>query len=61
MSGTLRYKQNEVFPYQIDVEKIEIHPPEEELPTLASLRGIAPDMTGSLDSVEFVRKLRNAG
>lgn len=61
VSGTLRYKQNEVFPYQIDVEKIELHPPEQELPSLASLRGIAPDMTGDVDSVEFIRRLRNAG
>ena len=59
VSGTLRYKQNEIFPYQIDVKKIEIHPPEDELPTLASLRGIAPDMTGDVDSVEFVRRLRD--
>jgi hypothetical protein len=60
VSGTLRYKQNEVFPYQVDAERIEIHPPDDELPTLASLRGIAPAMTGDLDSVEFIRRLRNA-
>ena len=60
VSGTFLYKKNEVFPYQIEVGKIEIHPPKEELPTLSSLRGIAPDMTGKLDSVGFVRKLRNA-
>lgn len=30
-------------------------------PTLGSLRGIAPDMTGDLDSVEFVRKQRDGG
>lgn len=60
VSGTFLYKKNEVFPYQIEVGAIEVHPPEEELPTLASLRGIAPGMTGDLDSVEFIRRLRNA-
>jgi hypothetical protein len=30
-----------------------------DLSTLGSLRGIAPDMTGDLDSVEFIRKQRD--
>lgn len=57
-AGTLRYKKNEVFPYCIDVRSLEIFPPENELPTLESMRGIAPDATGALDSIEFVRRLR---
>lgn len=58
--GLLRYKKNEVFPHQIDVESLEVFPPAEELPTLRSLRGMAPEATGSLDSVTFVRQLRDA-
>ena len=30
------------------------------LPTLSSLRGTAPDCTGEMSSVEFVRKLRDS-
>lgn len=58
-SGTLRYKTGEVYPYRVDVKDIDVYPPEEELPTLESLRGIAPDITGDLDSVQFIRKLRS--
>ncbi len=57
--GTLRYKRNELSPYRVDVENIEIYPPEEQLPTLESLRGVAPEITGEEDSVEFVRRLRS--
>lgn len=60
VSGTLRYKKREIFPYQIDVEDLEIYPPSEKTPSLSSLRGMAPKVTGGLDSVAFVRKLRDA-
>jgi hypothetical protein len=60
VSGVLRYKMSEAFPHQIDVESIEVLPLEEELPTLRSLRGMAPGATGALDSVTFVRRLRDA-
>lgn len=58
--GVLHYRQGEAFPTEIDAEDIEIYPKEDELPTLGSLRGMAPGMTGDLDSVAFVRKLREA-
>lgn len=60
VSGVLRYKENEPFPHQIDVESVEVLPLAEELPTLRSLRGIAPEAAGALDSVAFVRRLRDA-
>jgi hypothetical protein len=60
VSGILRYKMNEAFPHQVDVESIEVMPLAEELPTLRSVRGLAPDATGPLDSVAFVRQLRDA-
>lgn len=59
IKGKLRYKKRESFPYAIDVIDFEIYPPEEELPTLEDLRGIAPNATGNVDSVAFVRALRN--
>lgn len=58
--GILRYREREPFPYLIEVEKLEIYPRPEDLPTLASLRGMAPNATGGVDSVAFVRALRDA-
>jgi len=57
--GKLRYKRRDSFPYSMDVEKLEISPPENELPTLFDLLGMAPNATGELSSEEFVRKIRN--
>lgn len=56
--GIMHYRENEAFPTKIDVEDIEIYPPENELPALSSLRGMAPEVTGDLNPVDFVRKLR---
>ena len=39
---------------------IEIYPPEDELPTIFDLRGIAPNATGDRKSEDFIRDLRNA-
>lgn len=61
VSGQLRYKHLEKFPYAINVEHIEVLPPENELPTLYDLRGIAPDATGDLSAADFVRTLRDEG
>ncbi len=58
--GSLHYKQNEVFPYRVDVQDIEVFPHQDELPDLRSLRGAVPGITGELDSVTFVRRLRDA-
>ena len=57
--GTLRYKELSPFPYAIKVKRVEIMPPIETLPTLASLRGIAPRATGDLSAAEFVYELRH--
>lgn len=45
-------------PIKILVKEIVTHPYDQDLPTLSDLRGINFD-TGGLDSVEFVRKLRD--
>jgi len=60
VKGELRFRAVSKHPHEIFVEEIEIFPPEEELPTLYELRGIAPDLTGDLSSEEFVRKIRDA-
>lgn len=57
--GKLRYKKRDNFPYSMDVEELEISPPENELPTLFDLLGMAPNATGELSSEEFIRKIRD--
>jgi hypothetical protein len=60
VSGIMTYRLREKFPYKIAVkEPIKIYPPENELPHLADLRGIAPEATGDLTSEEFVGKIRD--
>ena len=58
-SGELHYPAGSDLPRSIKVETVEILPEDDELPNLADLRGIAPDITGDLSSEEFVRMLRN--
>lgn len=60
VKGELNFKAISKYPHEIIVEEIDIFPPEEELPSLHDLRGIAPDLTGSLSSEQFVRKIRDA-
>ena len=57
--GRLKYKTRDTYPYEMSVKDIEVHPEIEELPTLGSLWGIAPDATGTLTSEEFIRRTRN--
>lgn len=58
-SGELHYPAGSNLPRSIKVETVEILPEDDELPSLADLRGIAPDITGDLSSEEFVRMLRD--
>jgi hypothetical protein len=60
VAGQVKYQMRGFFPHEVEVAAMEVYPEEHELPTLGSLRGIAPDATGRLDSVAFVRSLRNA-
>jgi hypothetical protein len=59
VQGTLRYKSWAPFPHAIDAESIEILPEDDDLPTLAQLRGIAPHATGDLPSEAFVQAIRD--
>ncbi len=60
VSGKLKYKKRDRFPYGVDVETIEIYPEESQLPSIFDLKGISPEATGNLSSEEFIRRLRNA-
>lgn len=56
--GKLRYKHWDKFPYAIDADELEIYPPDDQLPKLSDLRGIAPDLTNGLEDGEFLEKIR---
>jgi hypothetical protein len=60
VTGQTKIRRGDFFPHEIEVFSMETYPDEEELPTLSSLRGIAPDATGGMDSVAFINAIRNA-
>lgn len=60
VGGRLLFRSMDYHPHAIEVERIYIMPDEDDLPTLMDLRGIAPDLTGGLNAIEFVKKIRNA-
>ncbi len=59
VAGEMRYRTGNNFPYEILVNDIEIFPTEDKIPTLYELRGIAPNATGEMSSVEFINYLRD--
>lgn len=58
--GTFEFVAGSPFPERIVVDRIEVNPPEDELPTLRSLFGVAPQLTRGIDSVTYVRRQRDA-
>lgn len=58
VSGECLYRPEASFPYQINVREMERLPPDEELPNLRDIYGIAPDAAGNQSSEAFVRRLR---
>jgi hypothetical protein len=59
VEGIALYRKDSPFPYAMKVEDIFPRRPDDELPTMRSLHGVAPDATDGLSGEEFVRKLRN--
>lgn len=57
--GRMRYRSRSTKPYEMNVEEIEIHPSEEDLPTLSELRGIAPDALDGQTTEKFLWEIRN--
>ena len=57
--GAIEYLAGSAFPHRIVAERIEIHPDEDELPTLRSLAGSVPNLTKGVDSVTYIRRLRD--
>ena len=58
--GTARYGPATAFPNTVDVERIEVHPSNESLPTLGDLYGTVPNLTAGVESASFVRAQRDA-
>jgi hypothetical protein len=60
VEGWALYRKDSPFPYAMRVEDIHLRAPDNELPTMQSVHGIAPDATDGVRAEDFVRKLRNA-
>ena len=60
IQGSFKYRSKALLPHEVEVKEIEVLPPDEELPSLSSLRGMAPNAAGGKDSVVFVREIRDA-
>lgn len=58
VDGTLRYKWLSPYPHAITATDIEIYPPEDQLPGILELKGIAPNATDGLTAEEFVERIR---
>jgi hypothetical protein len=59
VSGSLHFQPESPFPHRVHVTKMELHPPDTELPTLSELKGMAPDCTRGLSSIDFLRAIRD--
>jgi len=59
VTGLLSFPDDSCYPSRVQVEEIEIHPPDDQLPTLRSLFGAMPGATGGKSAAEFVRGLRD--
>lgn len=57
--GTLYHDKDKAFPHMVQVKRMETHPRDTDLPTLESLKGLAPGCTGGIESVAYVRSMRD--
>lgn len=58
VEGQLKYYEGDLWPHEVKVRTIRVHPRNDDLPTLSDLAGAAPRATGELSAAEFVRGLR---
>lgn len=57
--GRMEYLSGSKSPRMVHVRGIDIVAAPSSLPRLKDLRGLAPDLAGGTDSVDYVRKMRN--
>jgi hypothetical protein len=58
VEGLKHYRLGESFPFKISVREFDVVPTDEAI-SFNQLSGIAPDATGGLSAVDFVRKIRD--
>jgi hypothetical protein len=58
IEGELRFYEGDLWPHEVKVRTIRVHPRDSDLPTLSGLIGAAPEATGELSAADFVRSLR---
>lgn len=58
--GLIEYPEGSSFATRVTVDRIEEHPDERDLPSIESLFGSVPGLTGELDSVAYIRRYRDA-
>jgi hypothetical protein len=59
VSGKMHYAPDSPFPRLVNVQTMDIHPPDDQLPTLSELRGIGRGCTDGMTAVDYVRSLRD--
>lgn len=59
VEGMMHCRRDSAMPFRVEVKKITLLRREDELPTLRSLKGMAPKCTGNVESTAFVRALRD--
>ncbi len=59
ISGTQTYRPGCALPSRVHAKEIEIHPADSDLPSLHDVRALGKWDTGGLNSVEFLRAIRN--
>ncbi len=57
--GLMEYEAENAFPVRVLVERVEVNPPDDQLPALISLWGAAPHLTGSQSTREYLDGLRD--
>lgn len=57
--GKLMYPPDRPYPVKVQVKSLEVHPPDEELPTLSELRGVFRGCLEGKTATEFIRAIRD--
>lgn len=57
--GLKEYQAGSAFPTKMYVERVEVNPPDSELPTLESFWGSAPGLTGGLPARDYLDSIRD--
>jgi len=57
--GKLMYPPDKPYPVKVQVKRLEVHPRDDELPTLRELRGVFRGCLEGKTSTEFVRAIRD--